>query len=207
MKILTLAICLSLGTAAGMAHAQSAPSRLTETRPSSATEATDSNPEMRAIFAADQADRKPGGSMNWPEVSARDRARKARVRELLDQGQLKTGDDFYSAAFVLQHGDASNDFLLAHALAMAAQAKGRSDAAWIAAATLDRFLQKLDRPQIFGTQFVRAPGEPIGQGAYDRELISDSLREVLRVPVLEKQAEQVTRMEASRSARDRDGSK
>jgi len=36
---------------------------------------------------------------------------------------------------------------------MTALAAGRPDAAWIAAATFDRFLHNVDRPQIFGTQY------------------------------------------------------
>jgi hypothetical protein len=113
-----------------------------------------SNAEMAAIYAADQADRQPGAAaIDWSVVEPRDRARQARTRALLDAGALQSGDDFWHAAYVFQHGSEPNDYLLAHTLAMIATARGRDDAIWIAAATLDRYLQKSSRPQIYGTQF------------------------------------------------------
>lgn len=36
---------------------------------------------------------------------------------------------------IFQHGEAPDDYVLAHAFAMAAHAGGRPEAAWIAAAT------------------------------------------------------------------------
>jgi len=102
---------------------------------------------------------------------------------------------------VFQHGEALDDYLLAHALAMAAQTAGRPDAAWIAAATFDRFLQNIDRAQIFGTQYVGQPGEPLTQGKYDAALIPDSLRIALGVPTLEQQEVQRLQFEQLNQAR------
>lgn len=95
-----------------------------------------SNPEMSAIFEADQADRSTY-PINWKVVGVADEKRRARTEQLLDAGSLKTGQDFYDAAFVFQHGHAANDYLKAHLLAMVAIARGQPDAPWIAAATLD----------------------------------------------------------------------
>jgi hypothetical protein len=117
------------------------------------------------------------------------------VRQMLDEGLLRAADDYYYAAMVFQHGEAPEDYLLAHAMAMAAQAAGRPDAAWIAAATLDRFLHKVDRAQIFGTQYVGGTGEPTTQGKFDTALIPDSLRRALGVPTLEQQETQRLEME------------
>jgi len=39
---------------------------------------------------------------------------------------------------------------------LVAAAKGDQGAAWIAAATLDRYLQSVRQPQIYGTQFLGA---------------------------------------------------
>jgi hypothetical protein len=78
---------------------------------------------------------------------------------------------------------------------MAAQTAGRPDAAWIAAATFDRFLHNIGRAQIFGTQYVGEPGEPLTQGEFDAALIPDSLRRALGVPTLEQQEEQRLRLE------------
>jgi hypothetical protein len=120
---------------------------------------------------------------------------------MLDAGLLRAADDYYHAAMVFQHGEAPEDYVLAHAFAMAAQALGRPDAAWIAAATFDRFLHKVDRAQIFGTQYVGQAGEPLTQGKYDAALIPDSLRRALGVPTLEQQEAQRLEMEKLRQVR------
>src|SRR5262245_26743150 len=102
------------------------------------------NPEMAAIAAADQAVREGSTPVDWTVVAQEDAARRARVRELLDQGKLVTGKDFDLAALVFQHGQTPEDFLLAHVLAVRAIALG-ADSQWIAAATLDRYLQNIGR--------------------------------------------------------------
>ena len=148
-----------------------------------------SNPEMAALFAADQAARKDAAAIDWAVVGREDEQRRRRTRALLEAGALKTGTDFHNAAFVFQHGGEADDYLLAHALAMAAVARQRPDANWIAAATLDRYLQAIGRKQIFGTQYRSVPGEPTTQEPYERSLVPEALRQALGVPL---QAEQET---------------
>jgi hypothetical protein len=140
------------------------------------------NTEMKAIFDADQADRRAGAAIDWSMVLPRDRERRARTRTMLDAGALHTGEDFYHAAFIFQHGEAANDFLVAHTLAMAAAARGFRGASWIAAATLDRYLQRIGRPQVYGTQYQTPPDQPVTQDPYDRTVISDGLRRAIGVP-------------------------
>ena len=145
------------------------------------------NAEMTAIFDEDQAARQ-----NWQNMTAEQRRavtlqdveRRKRTRALLDAGKLRAGDDFRKAAFVFQHGDAADDFLMAHTLAAVALAMGDTEARWIAAATLDRYLAAAGKPQIFGTQFDNrgALREP-----YNRTLISDDLRAALNVPPISQQ--------------------
>lgn len=65
---------------------------------------------------------------------------------MLEAGALKTGEDFEDASVIFQHGDNPQDYLLAHVLAMAAMTKGDANARWIAAATLDRYLQSVKQP-------------------------------------------------------------
>lgn len=129
-------------------------------------------------------------------VGPQDEARRRRTRALLGAGALTTGTDFYHAAFVFQHGSEPDDYLLAHSLAMAAVARGRADANWIAAAALDRFLQNIGRPQIFGTQYRTPPGEETTQAPYDRALVPDSLRAALGVPVQAAQEERRREIQA-----------
>ena len=159
------------------------------------------NAEIAAIFAADQADRQQLATIDWTVVGPRDAARRARVRQVLDEGLLRAADDYYFAAMVYQHGEVPEDYLLAHVFAMVAQAAGSPDAAWIAAATLDRFLRNVDRAQIFGTQYSAGPDGVPTQGKFDAALIPDSLRRALGVPTLVQQEEQRLRQERQGQAR------
>jgi hypothetical protein len=156
------------------------------------------NAEMRAIFDDDQRARQ--GELTeaqWVIVSKQDAARRVRARSLLDREQLHTGEDFREAAFVFQHGDTPDDYLLAHTLAMIAVAKGDASALWIGTATLDRYLQSMHQPQIYGTQFVGKSGDQMTQDPYQSDLISDSLRAELGVPSIAEQREQLKSMNAA----------
>jgi hypothetical protein len=145
------------------------------------------NEELARLYAEDQADRKPkeGQDIDWDVVLPRDRKREARVKELYEKGELRTGKDYYHAAMVLQHAARPEDFLLAHELCIVAVAKGeKTHALWLAAASEDRFLMHLDRPQRFGTQYRGGPkNEPIrlykvGTG------VTDALRKEFHAPAL-----------------------
>lgn len=158
-----------------------------------------SNPEMTHIFEADQKARDGDmAKIDWSVVGRQDEQRRVAVTELLKQGKLHTGEDFEHAAFLFQHGGTPDDYLLAHTLAMVAVARGRSAAIWIAAATLDRYLQNIQQPQIYGTQFTWKDNAPTTQEPYHRELISDSLRRALGVPPMAQQEERRKEIEASR---------
>ena len=76
---------------------------------------------------------------------------------MLSNGQITTGSDLYEAAFVFQHGETAPDYLLAHVLALDALTKGFDRAKWLSAATLDRYLQLIGQPQVFGTQYPLDP--------------------------------------------------
>lgn len=155
------------------------------------------NAEMTELFEADQADR-TGPVIAWSGLGSRDRTRATRTKVLLDRGVLASADDYYHAAFVFQHGSEPNDYLLAHALAMIAVARGRPDASWIAAATLDRFLQRIGQKQIFGTQFRTGTNLPATQDPYDRELLSDAIRKAVGVPPIAAQEQRRRKIEADR---------
>lgn len=146
--------------------------------------------EMTAIFDADQAARKDPATIDWTVLRPADLARRKRTQALLDSGRLNSADDFYHAAYVFQHGDEAEDCLKAHALAVIAAARGKEEAAWIAAATLDRYLQRIGQPQIYGTQFLHPPGGKWTQEPYRRDLLSDAVREASGVPPLAAQEDQ-----------------
>ncbi len=139
------------------------------------------NPEMETIFAADQADRAPGATQAPTDLIDNDRRRRLATRRLLDTGQLRSGPDFQRAAFIFQHGDQPDDFLLAHSLALAALARGHPEASWIAAATLDRFLISTGRRQIYGTQTHQSAAADQAAQPFDEQLVPERLRTILGV--------------------------
>ncbi|MCR5869727.1 MULTISPECIES: hypothetical protein [unclassified Sphingomonas] len=150
----------------------------------SVAEAPANNQEMADIFAADQAARAEPSKIDWEKLSASDKLRRVRTQALVDAGKLNSADDYYHAAYVFQHGDEAEDCLKAHAFAVIAAARGKREASWIAAATLDRYLQRIGQPQIYGTQFRRAPGGKWTQEPYRRDLLSDAIRQASGVPTV-----------------------
>jgi len=140
--------------------------------------------ELKRLHHEDQADRAPA-TIDWKLVGPRDRVRLNRVRELFAADRLRTANDYYHAAMILQHGETPEDFLLAHELCVAAMIEGKNDleSASLAAAAEDRFLMNVGRPQRFGTQFRSKGSGPlhlyvVGDG------VTDELRRVMGVPPL-----------------------
>ena len=116
----------------------------------------DDNEELRTVFDADQADRR-GGLAGEPQAQvARDATRRSRVGELVNAGAATTAADYFHAAMVFQHGGSLAAFRHAHVLAKRARDLGHPAGAWLAAASFDRWLTTLGRPQHFGTQFQSA---------------------------------------------------
>jgi hypothetical protein len=129
-------------------------------------------------------------------------ARRAEIRKLLAEGKVVSGEDFSDASLIFQHGQTSDDFLFAHILAVEALIRGGSADKWIAAATLDRYLQSVSQPQVFGTQYPgdKAPGntpkpqvDPMvmniqrTQQPYDAKLLPDAVRQDFCVPDVSQQ--------------------
>jgi hypothetical protein len=148
------------------------------------------NADMAKIFDEDQRVR-TAPNIDWNTVGKTDADRREQTRKLLAAGALHTGKDYEEAAFVFQHGDKPEHYLLAHTLAMVAVSKGDATAIWIAAATLDRYLENIGQKQILGTQFSGDPQNRWTQEPYDRDLVSDALRQQLGVPTQALQAEQL----------------
>lgn len=142
-----------------------------------------SSREVEQLFAADQAARDNPAAIDWKVVAPQDEARRVRAKALLASGTLTTADDFYHASVIFQHGNDAKDYLVAHTLAVAAAARGREDAALMAAMSLDRYLQAAGQPQIYGTQYKTPDRRNTTQEPYDRTLVSDALRQALGVPI------------------------
>lgn len=168
--------------------------------PASPREETE-NPELARLYAEDQADRKPAPTqaIDWSVVGPRDAVRLARVKELYSAGELRAGADYYHAAMVLQHGAEPEDYLLAHELCVVALSKGYTRALWLAAATQDRFLRSIGRPQRFGTQYRSENGGATFLQETD-ERVSDHHRRAMKVPSLAEARARASRFDSGKSA-------
>jgi hypothetical protein len=140
------------------------------------------NEEIKRLCAEDQSDRTPpqGKPIDWAIVSPRDKVRLKRVKELYTQNLLQTANDYDCAATVLQHGDMPEDFLLAHEFWVVAISKGKNDKDTLvmAAASEDRYLMNIGRPQRFGTQLRSEGNGPLQLYAVDPG-VTDGLRLVM----------------------------
>ncbi|MBN2088720.1 hypothetical protein JW964_03865 [candidate division KSB1 bacterium] len=125
-----------------------------------------------------------------------DEERRRRVLELLAEGAVITPLDKFNAGLVLQHtglrfcGDemqslSAENYLLAHFLFRQAMKGGVKDAAYMTAASIDRYLSYTQGFQKYGTNrvFDQSTGEeylvPIDRGVTDEE------RAIYGVPALQ----------------------
>lgn len=172
---------------------------------------------VHRIYLEDQDDTHgPNGPrFTEEEYFQRVKVREATLRAMLAAGEIKTGDDFNDAAFIFQHGNSPDEFLFAHILAMEAMVRGSAAARWMAATTLDRYLQFTKQPQIFGTQYitdrnvplrVHPSGLPLPFGRtlepYNESLLPDSVRTDFCVPVLIQQKENIAEFNAGKWPRE-----
>ena len=145
------------------------------------------NEEVARLFREDQSDRAPalaGKEIDWSVVGPRDQAREARVKELYRADALQTGADYFHAAMVLQHAQAADDQLLAHEFCIVAASRGEPRALWLAAASEDRFLMNIGRPQRFATQY-RAEDMKSPLRLYKVDpAVTDGLRQAFHAPSL-----------------------
>ncbi len=162
---------------------------------------------MQELFAEDQADvptnaKGPLAPLTFEQYNQRVKARMQEIRSRLAAGELKTGEDYYDAGFIFQHSDNADGYLFAHVLAMEAVFRGYDRAKWLTATTLDRYLQMIKQPQIFGTQYPRDPKLPQLRSdtrqitfsgrtlePYDIHLLPDSVRLDFCVPSRDQQQE------------------
>lgn len=156
----------------------------------------DVDPEVLRLVIEDQWDRgndmfgkgqvKPQAALNWKTIGEHDAVRHQRVRDLLAAGRLKTTNDYSFASLIFQHSGDPSDLMLAHLLSSTAVAMGGSGK-WMMAATMDRYLQSIKQPQIFGTQFLTLDGHTWSMEPYNRTTLTDAERALWCVVPLARQ--------------------
>jgi hypothetical protein len=116
-----------------------------------------STTEIFKLYAADRAERKNHPRLRTPEYTAlrgRDKERRDDVERLLNAGAIRTGEEYYYAAWIFNHGGTPYDAWRAHTLAVKADESGHRPARWLAAAAYDRWCMYRGEPQKYGTQYV-----------------------------------------------------
>jgi hypothetical protein len=120
------------------------------------------NPELAKMVEKDQEIR----SIESDEpLENTDIIHRKRVMELLVEGKIKTEQDKFNAALILQHTALTycdgklislspENYFLAYSLSKSAFESGYKDAAYLTAATLDRYLLFTAGYQKYGTQKV-----------------------------------------------------
>ena len=114
------------------------------------------NTQIEGLYIEDIENR---NQINWDDkneverLRQKDRKRIEKTRELIEGGSLISGLDYHHASLILQHGETTEDYKLAHELAEKAVNLGDETAKWLYAATFDRWLLSEGKPQRYGTQF------------------------------------------------------
>ena len=80
--------------------------------------------KMTAIILREHTSSQLGALNNVAETAAR------KFADCLQQEKLLSAGNLYKAAFILQHGETADDYLLALVLAVGSLAKGNADARW-----------------------------------------------------------------------------
>lgn len=153
------------------------------------------NQELAEIYRQDQADRQTE-NIDWSIVSENDRKREARIYELIEEGALKTSNDFHNAAMIFQHGGDSEAYGMAVKLMEKSVELDPNANKWLLAAATDRYLLSKGEPQIYGTQFSRKnePGAKWERSEIDTTKITDEVRREYNVETLAEQAEKLRTM-------------
>jgi hypothetical protein len=115
------------------------------------------NDELAALYKADRQERVNQPKVNTPAYKAmrvRDLKRRKRVMELVAANELHTAEDYYHAAWIMNHGDTAEDARNSHVLALRSSELGYRPARWLAVATYDRWQMYQGKAQKYGTNYV-----------------------------------------------------
>lgn len=115
------------------------------------------NEELASLYQADRQERVNQPKANTPDyhaMRARDAERRQRVMEIVAANELGTAEDYFHAAWIMNHGDSLEDAQHAHTLALRSSELGHRPARWLAAATYDRGQMYQGKPQKYGTNYV-----------------------------------------------------
>ena len=93
---------------------------------------------------------------DWEDLAKRDKNRQEEIISILKNKLVSlTGEDYFMAAMIFQHGATMTDSKRAIALAKKGIKLGSEKSKWLYASAVDRFLMRQKKKQKFGTQYVK----------------------------------------------------
>jgi hypothetical protein len=146
------------------------------------------NQELQNMYNEDQTARS-GPNINWMLLSKQDSLREARVYQLIKEGKIVTGKDYYHSAMIFQHGrDTTASSMAVQQMRKAVELDATINK-WLLAAAIDRDLMRRNKPQIYGTQYVKdnETGGKWKRYNIDSTKVSDEERKYYRVETLAEQ--------------------
>ena len=152
------------------------------------------NPELLQIYQQDQSERQVE-NINWDVLLKKDSIRQSRALELLDSNKVRTPKDYYHVAMIFQHGMDTIASGLAVQLMRKSLELDSSTNKWLLAAAIDRDLMRRNKPQIYGTQYIKMDeNAPWVLYKLDSTKITDTERREFNVKTLAEQREKLRKM-------------
>ena len=115
------------------------------------------NEELLSLYKNDRQEHANQAKVNTPEyraMRARDMQRRERVLGIMAQRETFSTEDYFHAAWIMNHGDTPEDAQQAYTFALRASELGHRPARWLAAASYDRWLMYQGQPQKYGTNYI-----------------------------------------------------
>ena len=158
---------------------------------------TSDNVELKKMYDEDQSSRKTP-NIDWISLTKKDSIREKRVYELIKNGEVNTGRDFYHSAMIFQHGKDSVAYGMAVKQMRRAIELDSTINRWLLAAAIDRDLMSRGKPQIYGTQYVKkAQNAKWERYKIDTTKVTDKQRKYYNVEILTEQKRERTDDELS----------
>ncbi|MEP1555030.1 hypothetical protein [Paraglaciecola sp.] len=120
-----------------------------------------------------------------------DKARLSQIERILETAENLSSQEYFAAAMIMQHGSELSHYKKAMELSQTSVSldPSNTNASWLSCAAEDRYLLKLGKPQIWGTQLKRKMNAAGTHKIYylenfDKDARPDEQRKVCGIPVL-----------------------
>ncbi|MCL8538807.1 tetratricopeptide repeat protein [Chryseobacterium gallinarum] len=151
---------------------------------------TTDNPELQKMADDDQNARK-ASKINWKVLNKEDSLRRARIYVLIKENKVNTAKDYFNSGIVFQHGgDTISSGMAVKSFEKALQLDPGLNRWWYAAA-VDRHLMHQNKPQIYGTQYIKdyTTNNKWARYKIDTTQVTDEQRKYYGVKSLKEQEE------------------